>query len=367
NALLANLSEGVVIANPSGRVVMINDAARVILGFEGKDFTVDALNSLETRDLEDGCLDSEQRPLVRALGGESFTDYEVVHVTPTGDRRRVMSTGTNVRDRDGNVALAIVVSRDVTQQRRVEQQRAEYLALVSHDLRNPLNVVVTALSFLKGPMDGSVGPSSGAFRVHAAERAERNARRMTLMLEEITESTNLESQGVALRRVACELRTVVANVLDSMNEGGSGRVTVETDGALPYVVRADAPRLERVVANLVTNALKYSADGAPVTVRLAHEGRDAVLEVTDRGIGIPPESVQRLFERYYRAPGGMAHAGGLGLGLYIAHMIVEAHGGRIDVHSEVGKGSTFRLSLPSYAPDGSPPEAHGPALPIMTE
>lgn len=91
NALLANLSEGVVIANPSGRVVMINDAARVILGFAGRDPTVDALNSLEARDLEDGCLASEQRPLVRALGGESFTDYEVVHVTPSGDRRRVVS------------------------------------------------------------------------------------------------------------------------------------------------------------------------------------------------------------------------------------------------------------------------------------
>ncbi|HEX7667953.1 MAG TPA: ATP-binding protein [Polyangiaceae bacterium] len=349
NALLANLSEGVVIANPSGRVVMINDAARVILGFEGKNPTVDALNSLETRDLEDGCLGGEQRPLVRALGGESFTDYEVVHVTPTGDRRRVLSTGTNVRDRDGNVALVIVVFRDVTQQRQVEQQRAEYLALVSHDLRNPLNVVLTSLSFLKEPMDGNAGPSSRAFRVHAAERAERNAKRMTTMLEELTESTSLESQGAPMRRAACELRNIVANVVDSMDDARGRRTTVETDGAPSYVVHADASRLERVVANFVTNALKYSAEGAPVTVRLAHQGRDAVLEVIDRGIGIAPESVNRLFERYYRTPGGRAHANGLGLGLYIARLIVEAHGGRIDVTSEVGKGSTFRLILPSHA------------------
>jgi len=110
----------------------------------------------------------------------------------------------------------------------------------------------------------------------------------------------------------------------------------------------NASRLERVVANFVTNALKYSAEDAPVSVRLARRGSDVSLEVIDRGIGIAPESVNRLFERYYRAPGGKARASGLGLGLYIARLIVEAHGGRIDVSSEVGKGSTFRLILRSH-------------------
>jgi len=351
NALLENLSEGVVIADPSGRVVMINDAARSILGFRGGDPTVTALNSLEALDLAGRCLSNEQRPLVRALRGESFTDYEVVRVRPNGDRRRVLSTGTSVRDRDGKVALAIVVLRDMTEQRHIEQQRAEYFALISHDLRNPLNVVLMSLLLLKEPTDTKEGPSSRrAFRVQVAERAERNAKRMTAMLEEITESTSLESEGVAPRRVACDMRNVVDNVVDSMDDARARRVTVETDDAPLYVVHADAARLERVVANLVTNALKYSAEDAPVSVRLARKESDVVLEVIDRGIGIAPESVKRLFERYYRAPGGKARASGLGLGLYIARLIVEAHGGRIDVSSEVGKGSTFKLILPSHAP-----------------
>jgi len=87
---------------------------------------------------------------------------------------------------------------------------------------------------------------------------------------------------------------------------------------------------------------------APLSVRLARTASDVSLEVVDRGIGIAPESVNRLFERYYRAPGGNARASGLGLGLYIARLIIEAHGGRIDVSSEVGKGSTFRLILRSH-------------------
>jgi PAS domain S-box-containing protein len=349
NALLEKLSEGVVIADPSGRVVMINDAARGILGFGGDDPTVTALDSLEVLDLEGRSLGNEQRPLVRALRGESFTDYEVVRVRPNGDRRRVLSTGTSVRDRDGKVGLAIVVLRDMTEQRRIEQQRAEYLALVSHDLRNPLNVVLMSLSLLKEPAGTEEGPSARAYRVQVAERADRNARRMSAMLEEITESTSLESAGVALRRVACDMRNVVDNVVDSLDDARARRVKVETDDATPHVVRGDAARLERVVANFITNALKYSADDAPVIVRLRRNESDVVIEVVDRGIGIAPESVNRLFERYYRAPGGNARANGLGLGLYIARLIVEAHGGRIEVSSEVGKGSTFSVILPSRA------------------
>ena len=125
-------------------------------------------------------------------------------------------------------------------------------------------------------------------------------------------------------------------------------MSVASDDTPPYVVQADAPQLERAIANLITNALKYSAKSASVSIRLAHEGGNVVLEVTDRGIGIVSESVSRLFEQYYRTEGGKASAGGLGLGLYIARMIVEAHGGRIDVVSELGRGSTFRLTLPSY-------------------
>jgi len=348
-ALLENLREGVVVADPSGRVVVINDAARAILGFEERGLTVDALNSLEVLDLQGRRLSDGQRPLMRALRGEAFTDYEVVRVRPNGDRRRVMSTGTSVADRDGKVSLAVVVFRDVTELRLLERQRDEYLALVTHDLRNPLGTVVMALSLLKEPTGTNEGPSVLAFRANVAERAERNAKRIAGMLEELTESTSLESQGASLRRVACDLRSVVANAVDSIEDARARPITIETDDSTSYMLLADAPRLERVVANLLTNALKYSAEGAPVVARLARQGSDVVLEVIDRGIGIAPESIQHLFERYYRTPGGKARASGLGLGLYIARLVVEAHGGRIDVSSELGKGATFRLILPSHS------------------
>jgi PAS domain S-box-containing protein len=347
-ALLANLSEGVVVAEPSGRILMVNDAARGILGLEDEHPTIDAIHSHETNDLGGRHLGIEERPLSRALRGEQFVDHEVDWVRSSGERRRLVSTGTSVRDVDGNVAMAVVVFRDVTEVRRLERLREESLALVTHDLRNPLSTILMSLSLLKGATAEDRGARLPAdASVKTAERAERNVKRMTAMLDELSESARLESQGIPLRRVACDLRTLVANALDTLDDARARRITIEAGDTSPYVVLADASRLERVVVNLLTNALKYSADDAPVTMRLGRRGKDVGLEIVDRGIGIPSESLNLLFQRYYRTSAGKAHASGLGLGLYIARLVVEAHGGRIEVSSKVGQGSTFTVSLPS--------------------
>ena len=349
NALLENLSEGVAIAEPSGRIVMINAAARAMLGFWDEAPSIRALHALEVRDLEGRSLEAGQRPLLRALSGEQYTDYEVLRVRPDGERRRIVSTGTSVKDADGKVALAIVVFRDVTELRRLELQRDEHLALISHDLRNPLSTVLMALSLLQVSAEpqGSQ-PFPLKRRVQLFERAERNARRMGAMLDELTDAMKLASRGVELCCAPCDLRALVAGVVDSLDDARAQRISVETDAASPYIALGDASRLERVIANLLTNALKYSADDAPVIARLAHEGGSVAIEVVDRGIGIAPESVQLLFGRYYRTTAGKAHTSGLGLGLYISRLIVEAHGGKVAVSSEVDKGSTFKVTLPSH-------------------
>jgi PAS domain S-box-containing protein len=349
NALLENLSEGVVVAEPGGRIMMINRTARSILGFWDDTLTIDALHSLEARDPDGRRLSGEERPLSRALAGQQFVDYEVLRTRPDGTQRRVVSTGTCVKGgADGKVALAIVIFRDVTELRRLEQQRDEHLALISHDLRNPLSTLLMSVALLRcSAQKEGAGGAAPTVRLDVVERAERNAQRMSSMLEELTETSQLESGGLTLQRAACDLRQLLAGAIDSLDDARASRITIETDAASAYVVLGDAPRLERVVTNLLTNALKYSADDAPVIARLLIEGASVVLEVVDRGIGIAPESCEKLFERYYRTPGGQARASGLGLGLYISRLIIEGHGGTIRVSSVIDSGSTFRMILPS--------------------
>jgi two-component system, NtrC family, sensor histidine kinase KinB len=345
SALLENLSEGVVIASPSGRVLMVNDAAREILAVGTAGIpTIDALNALAAAyDLEGRPLADAQRPIMRALRGERFTGYEVLRARPSGEQRRLTTTGASVTAENGDVALGIVVLRDVTELRHLEQQRDEYLALISHDLRGPLSNIMLAISAVGQSLIRDGGPAT---TVKLVDRADRNVRRMTAMLEELTEATSLEAPGALLKLEPCNLREVLTDVVETLGDENARRIRLEADEA-PHLVRADAARLERVVANLLSNALKYSADDTAVTVRLLREEGAVVLDVVDRGIGIAPDAAKEVFERYYRTRTAKTKASGLGLGLYIARLIVEAHGGRIEVSSEVGKGSTFRLSLPA--------------------
>jgi PAS domain S-box-containing protein len=251
SALLENLNDGVIIAEKDGHLMMINEVARTILDLEGEaPRTVEALHAREILDLKKAPLESEQRPLARALRGECFTDYEVLYAMANGELRRVASTGTSVKAEDGSVELAIVVLRDVTRLRRLEQQREEYLALVSHDLRDPLSSIIACSFMLKESMTQK-GLTKEA---NLAERAERNVTRMGSMLDELTEATAMESQGLELHPVASDLRQTVANAVDRLDDNRARRISVEADDTSSLVVFADAS-LERVVANLLTNAL----------------------------------------------------------------------------------------------------------------
>ena len=345
NALLENLSEGVMVEDGDGQLLIFNRAARTILQPVSQAPSAAEINALAVLDLSGRALPADQYPLARAARGDPFADYEVTYALSNGERRRVSCTGTSVGGDDGKVAMAIVVFRDVTEIRRLEQQRDEYLGLISHDLRNPLNSILMSVSSLKASLC-TPGATPSATVV---ERAERSVRRMSSMLDELSEATSLESQAAEFLRVTCDMHDIVKGVVDSMDLVAAGRITLELNGAEACYVCVDRPRVERVVVNLLTNALKYSAKGAAVRVRLGREGETVQIDVIDSGIGIAPEDIEMLFSRYYRTNAGKSTAAGLGLGLYIARLIIERHGGHIEVSSEVGKGSRFRVVLPSRA------------------
>ena len=181
NALLEKLSDGVLVAEPSGRITMLNPAASAMMGVGCDEVrTVGDLDRFEVHDLAGKPLLREALPIVRALRGEDFAGDELVGFPPRGgEPLRVVSTGTNVRDAHGQVALAIVVFRDVTELRRLEQQREEYTALISHDLRNPLGAVL----MFSGVLRQSLKKKRLAEDASLALRIERNAVRMNSMFK----------------------------------------------------------------------------------------------------------------------------------------------------------------------------------------
>jgi signal transduction histidine kinase len=295
----------------------------------------------DLRRLDDTPLPPDQWPIERALRGEGFTDEELILVRPDGTRVRLLSSGSAIRD-NSQVVLAIVVHRDVTGLRLLEQTKEDYLALISHDLRAPLTAVHAEAQLLQRQLARDGGIDSAY--AHRTMSIVANARRMNAMIQELLESSRLESGTMALRKQQLAIIPLLREIVDRV---GSDRVQLQGAADLA-AVSLDSERIERVLTNLITNALKYSPSSMPVVVRADQRDDETLISVVDQGDGIPPEELSRLFQRFTRGRAGpKADASGLGLGLYIARLIVEAHGGRMWAESAVGTGSTFVFALPT--------------------
>jgi PAS domain S-box-containing protein len=274
----------------------------------------------------------------------------------TGEARVLAGSFYPVRTTDDRVLGLGIMIEDVTDRRLADEERGrlyreaqeairvrdDFLSIASHELKTPLTPLSLRLATLERKMERGehVDPST-------LRHARQHLLRITGLINDLLDASRIEAGRLALHPEATRLDALVEHVLQAMEvHRGSHSVHFERPPE-PVLVRADPYRLEQVIANLVENAFKYSPDGGAIRVDLHTRGDLALLSVKDPGIGIPPDQQKLLFDRYFRARNVSARSyGGLGLGLYISRDIVERHGGRIWVESEVGRGSTFHVALP---------------------
>jgi two-component system, OmpR family, phosphate regulon sensor histidine kinase PhoR len=239
---------------------------------------------------------------------------------------------------DGRL-VRLEVAVDVTERKELERFREQYVGLVAHDLRGPSSNIALTADVLQRELaagDGEAGI--------LASRIRANARRMSLMLEDLVESVQLESPDFRLERAEVDLVTLTRGVVQLLSPLDQARVEMQALSR-PLRVSGDEQRLQRVVDNLISNALKYGPPDKPCVVEFSDTADHATVSVRDQGDPIPAEHRPRLFDRFYRMPGTPGK--GLGLGLYIARLIVERHGGRIGVASGPDEGNRFTVTLPS--------------------
>lgn len=281
-------------------------------------------------------------------------------ITLVGTRRAFARYAAPVRDGHGTVVGHLLVLREVTGEREAERVKEEFFSLVSHELRTPLTSILGYVELVLAEEDEAIDPEHR----HHLQIVERNAQRLLRLVGDLLFAAQVESGTLLLEPTAVDLPQVTAEALEAARPRAED-AGIALDGRIEPVpvTLGDRDRLAQVLDNLISNGLKFTPAGGRVEVRLRAEEGEAVLEVADTGVGIPAADRERIFDRFFRAANATARAvPGVGLGLMIVRAIVSAHGGTIDVDSEVGAGTTFHVRLPLRAArelDAELPVAYG--------
>lgn len=247
-----------------------------------------------------------------------------------------------VRGPDGAYIGRLVVYTDITEQRELDRQRADFLTVAAHELRTPLTPLSMYLQSIERRLQ-----RGQTVEPELAGKARRQVSRLGKLVEDLLDVSRLESRRMQIARDRIDLNDLADDVVADFRAEARNHELVFHRMPDAAVVEGDRPRLEQVLVNLLANAIKYSPQGGQIVVRVDRRDGEATLSVTDPGIGIPREEQARLFQRFFRAGNATTrNYGGLGIGLYVSHEIVERHGGHFEVQSEIGAGSTFMFCLP---------------------
>jgi PAS domain S-box-containing protein len=361
------LPEGIVLADTEGQIFLSNAAADEIAGRKLAGAEDAPFGDVGLLHLDETPYDPSELPLARIVREGEVVRGEQLLVPNAADGRQVpvLVNGAPLRDTRGALAGGVIVFQDITPIKELETQKDSFLAAASHDLKNPLTAIKARAQILQRQATRMSG-DEGSQILDGLRAIDHTATRLTGMINELLDVARLQmGRPLLLDRQSvdlAELARQVASELQPSTERHEVVVDVQTDHTVGMWDRA---RLERVLSNLVSNAVKFSPEGGQVILALRDEQqgdeRLALLEVRDEGIGIPAEDLPRIFERFYRGSNVQGAIEGTGLGLAGATQIVEQHGGRLDVSSEQGHGSTFSLRLPYQTPrpDEQPTERAG--------
>lgn len=346
SGILESMDEGVLLLDEEGRILLFNSILRQMLLLSGD---VEGSKLLDL--VDNGQL--RQALIVPRVGASTQSEIELTGLKP----RKLLIRALRMQGAQPGL-LAVFV--DVTETRRLENMRREFVANVSHELRTPVTTIRSAGESLKMALETQ--PQMAARFVNIVER---NAERLQVLVEDLLDLSRMESREYSIDPEAIEAEPFVEQILSLFSERAARLdTTLKVDAAGAALVRADRRALDHVVTNLVDNAVKYAGRGKVVEVKVTNEADKVVFRVIDDGPGIPASHRSRVFERFYRIDAGRSRdLGGTGLGLSIVKHLVDSMGGGVRVESVEGEGTTFVVELPRWVDK----VAEGPTAEGFTE
>jgi PAS domain S-box-containing protein len=371
---LESIGDAVIATDVNGHVVFMNPIAEHLTGWhlaEARGRSCTGIFNI----INENTRRTVQSPVSRVLADGAVVGLanHTVLIAADGTERPIDDSGAPIRSRDGRIVGVVLVFRDVTERRRAELERRdaalererlleaeraaradaeranrvkdEFVAMVSHELRTPLNAILGWTQLMVEPGVGADVVTRGLGVIR------RNTRLQTQLISDLLDMSRILSGKLRLDIAQIDLRSVVSDAIDTVQHNADDKriaIRRELDNAAGLIA-GDPGRIQQIVWNLLSNAIKFTAEGGQITVRLRKSGLDAEIAVTDTGVGIRPEFLPQLFDRFHQADQSITRRfGGLGLGLSIVKHLAELHGGTVRAHSAgIGQGATFTVVLPS--------------------
>jgi PAS domain S-box-containing protein len=348
-AILTSIVDGVVVNDMEGHIILVNPAAERILGVPQKELLrqnyEDLFSGFDSQGQEEALAAMET--LLNTSIPEAAKNYKI---NLEFENRVIHALLSPVLSQRGDFMGVVTVLRDITKEVEADRAKSEFVSTVSHELRTPMTAIKGYTDLLHA---GAAGPIN-AEQKRFLSTIKSNTDRLTALINDLLDISRMETGRVRFEPRPLQIGEVIAdvvNVLAGPAEEKQQRLTYEVSAGLPDIM-GDQDRMNQVLTNLVGNAIRYTPKGGEIDVRAYPVERAVRVDVRDSGIGIAPEDMGHIFERFYRADHPLVQeTRGTGLGLSIVKMFIEMHGGRIWVESEPNRGSTFTFILPIPVPE----------------
>jgi PAS domain S-box-containing protein len=337
-AIVTSSDDGIISKTLESVITTWNDGAQRIFGYTADEMIGETIYKLIPDDRQ------EEEPMIlsRLKNGERIEHFETKRQTKDGRLIDVSLTISPIKDNQGRIIGLSKIARDISERKKDEIRKNDFIGMVSHELKTPLTSLMAILQVL----NGKLRKAEDSFVPEALERANQQVKKMTAMINGFLNLSRLESGKILIDKQPFIIGDLIREIMEETNFTGVAH-RIELGNCDKAVVQADREKVGSVLSNFLSNAVKYSLKGSQIQIDCRQLDQEVQVSVSDEGLGIRPEDREHIFERYYRVESNHTrHISGFGIGLYLSAEIIGRHGGRIWVESESGQGSTFYFTLP---------------------
>jgi PAS domain S-box-containing protein len=338
-AIVESSDDAILSKTLDGIITSWNHGAERLFGYTEAEMIGESILRLLPEDRQD----EEPRIIAQIKSGQRVEHFETLRLTKAGQALDVSLTISPIKDKQGEIIGVSKIIRDISEKKRDEQRKNDFIGMVSHELKTPL----TTLTALVQMTNQKLRNSDDAFLAGAMDKANIQARKMATMINGFLNISRLDSSQIQIDRDDFDLEQLLENTIRE-TELTTSTHHIVFEPCKSVTVNADRDKIGSVISNLLSNAVKYSQKGTSIEVKCEITAEGAMVSVRDHGLGIRDTDLPKLFERFYRVEGDHTkHISGFGIGLYLSAEIIKRHNGKIWAESELGNGSSFHFILPT--------------------